>query len=1671
LQSSKTGLELNDNGTVLGFKQGLSCRSISRSGKSINNEHGYGYAKLNNNRVKSSDLSIVISYVQFFDRDSDKYKFINHDDSNDIYYVNLRRKTIIKCSKQFIKNKYKESSEFIKTKRLRTLLVVIDKTGWFEPQAFPQLERFFTEICNAGASLGTKFLGIIDIIKGYVTKTKTAFSILHKIDWVKLGDLVISIFLSASTALCGIYGVLQFLYNLLKFSSFIKSLMSDSSESVWDNEQFEPQSFSLEALMAGFSLVGVPSWLLEKIRNFALLTGTKIHASHSFSMMFSKIRDIIISVLEYVFSYPCFSQFAAIASSFIEIIKYLFAPFDHYDHILNVVEQYTQFIKDQSILHNPVFRNDVLTLYDKLNVDTSFQDYVKNNDNKHFISTWTAYRDNLVKFARTYSTSEREEPICIVFDGPPSSGKSVLMNKFVELLKADNMSVITHTVPPIDASKDFYDDYLNQDVFVMDDVGQQGKSQWRTIINFVSPVKYPLDCAQADKKNTKFFQSKIILCTTNNFKHLGGFVSKDGISCPEALFRRVHLVEVKKNVGAGFSQRLTYNKFDERVNQWQQRFVRVNDVATNHHSDEDPAMQFPYVIDTPRKDGLGVALKWLYTLYKHLEESNKMDRDLVNRQIDNNSIISDVLAGQGARLASFRPQFFDELYDSFNQSWNALLRGGDIFLEYTNYLGTYVKTFFSTLITKFFYKIIKPVCAFVIEGIGVVSEELKILASGVFSFITNLLKGDFNEVHEFNASGCYACLTSYSDMGEVDSRGRPVDIPICVFPCGHTMCAQCSVLQSLTTNSPSRTCGMCRNVSHVREEQVAYYVGNDRVAYSVVRNYLKEGSCYVAEKTLSICNTVINAVINTIKSLDDTTIFLILYYFTLIIMLKTFSEPQAGFSGFFDWILGRSGNSITSHQFNESKKRVTELYGDLKFNTTSAEAFKKNHCRIVVNVQTGVHSCVIVSGKRFLTNSHFDPDGVVLDVYQSIEHFNEGHKEMESVKVKVLKNYLLSDICICEFTDIVPFYKTFVRFGGTDINKFSVNAFVSPYGIIPLVPNVNVGKNKERILYKYKVKGETKIIIHESGSGYQYNVQGAGLCGSAIYDNDRVVGVHVTGNGKEGFAQIFPDWLCAELNDVMGGSGMQASFEVRDKVVPQFSGVRLTYNDESKWNNYGSQHIKTSFVPSDMHISVNEHTQKLYSTIHELQTENLIAPAEVEFKQPPVFGDNPKEVKENMLRVGKKSFKHQGNVTEEELKFIRECIGAILPSKIHELSDEETSFGGANVKGFKKDTSNGFACLVGKDKYLDFDNKRLTGEGRKVIDRFKDNAIQEIFCEDDFVCRETFKDELRPLHKIHKPRLFRVMPFPHIWWSKKLLGELIPWFKKHLHRFGVCVGFNPYKDFDEMVNNLRDMEIFGDEDYGEWDGSLLALIMLEIRTALMERFQGSNSKVLNYVIVTMARCWTLIADELYAATHSMPSGSWLTYLMNCLVNKALVALTLYRNNANATVDDFLHKVKAYVGGDDKIFGSKIDSNYNLLTVKKVVESLGMTVTNGDKSPIVDASRKLMDLNFLKRNIVYHPVLKRYVGALSINTLFNTIQWYSVDKVGDSLTYDDLMRDKCNAVLIEAYLHSVGCFELFVSFFRKNGINGLFTEEKVTSILNSDDGYESVMDMLKKNFYN
>jgi len=159
--------------------------------------------------------------------------------------------------------------------------------------------------------------------------------------------------------------------------------------------------------------------------------------------------------------------------------------------------------------------------------------------------------DHLMKIVRAYDQTDRVEPNTFVFQGPPGVYKSVLMCKLIELLGWPSYS---HLVPSVDSGKDFYDSYNNEEVFFMDDVGQEGVSQWRTIMNMHSCVKMPLPCADAKLKDTKFFNSGTILLTTNRFTNLNGLVKSDCIDNLEALWRRGYVFDfsnVVRNLNTG----------------------------------------------------------------------------------------------------------------------------------------------------------------------------------------------------------------------------------------------------------------------------------------------------------------------------------------------------------------------------------------------------------------------------------------------------------------------------------------------------------------------------------------------------------------------------------------------------------------------------------------------------------------------------------------------------------------------------------------------------------------------------------------------------------------------------------------------------------------------------------------------------------------------------------------------------------------------------------------------------------------------------------------------------------------------------------------------------------------------------------------------------------------
>lgn len=173
----------------------------------------------------------------------------------------------------------------------------------------------------------------------------------------------------------------------------------------------------------------------------------------------------------------------------------------------------------------------------------------------------------LEKLSMQIKGATRLEPSCFVFDGPPGLLKSVTLGK---LLKVLGRSVYVHHVKNISDGKDFYDMYDGQEVFYMDDVGQQGKSQWRNLINWVSCIPLPLDCAEASLKNTKLFNSEIIMLTTNQFMDLHGFTSQDGVSEPEALFRRAFVFDWAnvKNESGVLGGSVSIKRFDMNKKKW-----------------------------------------------------------------------------------------------------------------------------------------------------------------------------------------------------------------------------------------------------------------------------------------------------------------------------------------------------------------------------------------------------------------------------------------------------------------------------------------------------------------------------------------------------------------------------------------------------------------------------------------------------------------------------------------------------------------------------------------------------------------------------------------------------------------------------------------------------------------------------------------------------------------------------------------------------------------------------------------------------------------------------------------------------------------------------------------------------------------------------------------------
>lgn len=1268
-------------------------------------------------------------------------------------------------------------------------------------------------------------------------------------------------------------------------SKIITTLMSLYTMYMRFTRGFKPQGMALHDIVLLLAPLGLPQHLTTKLKDIVMLTGRKIFDFTYVMDLLETLEQVVVFMIDNMIKFSPNPIFLSMKQG----INYIFSSVGDYRLINKICEVCASYAKDPQMIFNIKNREMIKELKQQCNNSKTFLDSIANSTNKYTNIAWKTFSDSICKFVNTFESSRRKEPVCVILQGEPGCGKSVIANSLTDLFVHTSRSTYVHTVPPVDGGKDFYDDYLNQDVFIMDDVGQQAISQWRTLINFVSPIKYPLDCANAPLKNTKYFNSELILCTTNNFMNLSGLTKSDGIAELPALFRRAHVFKIEKIENSEvYSQKATYFKYDHvREHKWVNSFTNICSK-----------------LDRPTKctGTSNDVLRYIYHTIVAIEKETNLNSSAM---VMDNDVLADIIAHDIPKVKD--SEFHDAASCWSKQSW------------ITDYIAT---------INNFF-----PLKQHVLR------EWYDMLLAQISTYT--------GKITEMFINGTWA-----------DS--------------------------ALVSLIPLAFAGVVYYV-------IQWFIGDNVPSFEerphdIFKNW--------KEQAKNAKNKVIN------------------------VRGDFYASPQ----------------------------------GDLTYDYAKFSKFI-----VIKNEDESVHhSHGIVSGTNILLPAHLHCNKARIDVYKTWEHFTAGHKELEEVEIVKKEAFYQCDMAVYTMKDLsFPIYKK-CKFLFNKVDTHSAELFLINVGVeVPIIVGQNSFLNKEAVSYStYK----HQHIEHAPNTGYITPLTGAGLCGTMLVSrNQGIIGMHVAGNNESGFCAIPSTVQALRIKELMD-EGRDCQYEIDNKIIPDFSGVRLRYSGGDFTPKYPVG--KTSFEKTPFHIEVNEETRELIAEVENTDIANSKA---VHVKGPPIFKGKEKTVIDNLSAISKKRFKHTGHISAKEREYIRSVLCTYM-IEYGDLSDEQTTFGGDGIQAINKDSSNGYGNLKNKTDYIDFEEKKHKPIFDNLLKEFKGKCESDTLEIGDVLNIETFKDELRAQEKRGEPRTFNVTPLAHIWWTKKIFGSLMKHFMETRHNTGIAVGFNPYVDMDVLARKLQTCEVTGDADFKKWDGSISADLMLLVRDVFKEYYKGENSVIIDKLFQTMVRSPLLVFDAVYIPNHGLPSGNWLTLLLNSLINKCLTALTVYRNKPDPRVEDATEIVD-YVMGDDKIFGTtkELGQYFNLLTLTTVATSLGMQCTNGDKTPIVKASQPFEKLTFLKRSFKFHPQLKKWMGCLDPDTILNTIQWYDATK-----EYDEAVEGKIRAMQVESYIHSHAFFLRLTNLARNTEpCFALFSDTQVIKILSDPESYKRVMALAGK----
>jgi len=597
----------------------------------------------------------------------------------------------------------------------------------------------------------------------------------------------------------------------------------------------------------------------------------------------------------------------------------------------------------------------------------------------------------------------------------------------------------------------------------------------------------------------------------------------------------------------------------------------------------------------------------------------------------------------------------------------------------------------------------------------------------------------------------------------------------------------------------------------------------------------------------------------------------------------------------------------------------------------------------------------------------------------------------DHVEVKVVYVNESDDLKIFELPLCCPKYTRNLKFG--------VQSYNSNVSLVLPLNQLRCSKGIERSDFSIQYFKDNYGNLIDKNQSLLHEFNGESMCGAFLVTDDNfLVGHHVA----------FVDELAKGVVKIFTRSSIEAiNFYFDQNVDYHVSIVR----DEKIVGSVAYLQKKCVSIPVSKTTLVPSKVSGIFP--HE--------------RMPADFGERPLK---KMKELSKASHMVTQTADLRFLGFVENYIDTILEGFTPVVwNEDEIVTGGLKLNRIDPATSVGFGLNGCKKDYLDYDNSCYVEEFRKSVLNVEESISKGENPNEYFA--EQFKDELRDLNKVEKPRIFKMCPLMYTVLGRKYFGEMMYFLFCNRKRNGIMIGINPFsKDWPELVEILAKVgKSTFDGDFEKWDKKMLSIFQQILNRCILKKYVCLDLKVqriVEYLLFIVMMTPSICVDEVVVTTHSLPTGLWMTGYYNSLIHKCYMAYAfcfLYFEKFDNVplIEIYCKNVVNVVYGDDGLnsVSDEFKELFNGPSVSRVMMLLGLGYTQGDKGVWSYSVRSVYECSFLKRGFSFHHELGEIVAPLSLKSVQSTLNF-----VRDGFRNDELTLEKLYNFQREAFLHCV-----------------------------------------------